>query len=65
MTMTREERFEQMLEDVQKAYASTVARMKVLQAEGKTKTVTYRELLGNKLMYQTVLDLYRAHGLID
>lgn len=61
----REERFEAMLADVQAKYDSTAARMKVLQAEGKNKTVTYRELMGNKLLYQNLLNLYRAYGLIE
>ena len=61
----REERFEKMLADVQANYDSTVARMKVLQAEGKQKTVTYRELMGNKLLYQNTLNLYRSYGLIE
>ena len=61
----REERFEKMLADVQANYDSTVARMKVLQAEGKNKTVTYRELMGNKMLYQNLLNLYRSYKLID
>lgn len=61
----REERFEKMLADIQANYDSTVARMKVLQSEGKTKTVTYRELMGNKLLYQNLLNLYRTYKLID
>ena len=61
----REDRFEKMLADVQANYDSTVARMKVLQAEGKQKTVTYRELMGNKLLYQTTMNLYCSYGLIE
>lgn len=63
--MTREENFEHMLSDVQANYARTVEKMEKLKAEGKTKTATYRELLGNKLLYQNILTMYRVYGLIE
>ena len=61
----REAKFEQMLTDVQAKYDQTIARMMVLQSEGKNKTVTYRELLGSKLFYQNILNLYRSYGLLE
>ena len=61
----REERFERMLEGIQENYADTVRRMDALRAEGKTKTVTFRLLMSYKLMYQTMLSMYREYGLID
>ena len=61
----REERFERMLAEIQAEYASIEQRMAVLRAEGKTKTVTFRQLMGNKLMYQSMLSMYREHGLIE
>ena len=61
----REERFERMLAEIQAEYASIEQRMAVLRAEGKTKTVTFRQLMGNKLMYQSMLSMYRDHGLIE
>ena len=61
----REERFERMLQEIQAEYASIEQRMSVLRAEGKTKTVTFRQLMGNKLMYQNMLSMYREHGLIE
>lgn len=63
--MTREENFERMLSDVQSNYDGIVAKMEKLKAEGKTKTATYRELLGNKLLYQNMLTMYRIYGLIE
>lgn len=63
--MTREENFERMLSDVQSNYDGIVEKMDKLRAEGKTKTATYRELLGNKLLYQNMLTMYRIYGLID
>lgn len=63
--MTREENFERMLRDVQANCRDTAEKMERLRAEGKTKTATYRELLGNKLLYQNMLSMYRIYGLID
>ena len=61
----REERFERMLQEIQAEYAAIERKMSVLRAEGKTKTVTFRQLMGNKLMYQSMLSMYREHGLIE
>lgn len=61
----REEKFERMLCDVQSQYDSIVTKMDRLKAEGKTKTVTYRELMGNKLMLSQILTMYRLYGLIE
>ena len=61
----REERFEKMLQEIQAEYAAIERKMAVLRAEGKTKTVTFRQLMGNKLMYQSMLSMYREHGLIE
>lgn len=63
--MLREEQFEKMLADVRESYDTTVSKMETLKAEGKTKTATYRELLGNKLLYQKLLMMYRIYGLIE
>ena len=54
-----------MLQEIQVEYASIEQRMAVLRAEGKTKTVTFRQLMSNKLMYQSMLSMYRDHGLIE
>ena len=62
--MERLERFETMLTDVQQTYGRITNRMASLAAEGKTKTVTYRELMGQKLLYRNLLELYRSHGLL-
>ena len=61
----REERFERMLQEIQAEYASIEQKMAVLRAEGKTKTVTFRQLMSNKLMYQSMISMYRDHGLIE
>lgn len=61
----REERFERMLAEIQAEYAAIEHKMAALRAEGKTKTATFRQLMGNKLMYQSMLTMYQDHGLIE
>lgn len=61
----REEKFERMLEAVEREYFDTAAKMEQLKAEGKENSATFRQYMGNKLMYQNILSLYRVYGLID
>ena len=61
----REENFEKMLTFVQGKYADTVEKMDKLRAADKTKTATFRQLMGDKLMYQNMLTLYKLYGLIE
>lgn len=61
----REEKFEKMLAFVQQRYADTLQRMEQLKAEDKTKSATFRQLMGDKLMYQNILTLYNLYGLLD
>ena len=61
----REEKFEQMLKDTQKRYKETCERLAVLKTENKTKTATYRQLLGDKMQLKSVLILYKVYGLAD
>ncbi len=61
----REEKFERMLESIKTQYTSTVERLAVLKAEDKTKTATYRQLLGEKLRLKEMLTLYEVYGLLD
>ena len=64
MDENRIENFEKMLSDVQRNYEDTVLKMEKLKAEGKTKSATYRQLMGNKKTYQSMLSMYRIYGLI-
>ena len=57
--------FEKMLSDILAQYESVAEKLVVLKAEGKEKTVTYRQLFANKLQYQTILSYYRTYGLLD
>lgn len=61
----RLEAFEKMLEEIQKNYKNTEQKMADLKAQGKEKTATYRQLMGNKLQYQNMLLLYKIYGLLD
>ncbi len=52
-----------MQNDVARRYADLLDTIARLKAEGKTKTVTYRESLGWKQYYKALLDLYTQYGL--
>jgi len=54
-----------MLAAVLAQYDATVQKMDKLKAEGKEKTVTYRQLFANKLQLQAILSYYKTYGLID
>lgn len=56
--------FEKMLEFVQKNHDDTEAKMEILRGEGKNKTATYGQLMGNKMMYRNLLDLYILFDII-
>ena len=61
----REDRFEEMLNAVKRDYEATTAKMEKLKTEEKTKTATYRQLMGKKLTLQNMLDMYRIYGLTE
>lgn len=65
MDSQRLEAFEKMLAAVIGEYNAAVNKMAQLKATGKEKTVTYRQLMGNKLQYQNMLTMYRLYGLLD
>lgn len=61
----REEKFEKMLSDIQKNYIDITRKMEKLKNENKTKTATYRQLMGTKMNYQNMLSLYKICGLTE
>lgn len=61
----RLENFERMLQAVQREYADIEEKMERLKAEGKTKSATYRQYVGRKMMYQNMLGMYRLYGLVE
>ena len=64
--MTQAERlaaFEAMLQSVQEQSRQVEAQMRALKAEGKERSATYRQLMGNRLQLAQLLAMYRAYGL--
>lgn len=64
--MERDERlaaFETMLVAVETEYTDIIMRMERLKQEGKVKSVTYGQLMGRKLMYTNMLELYKIQEL--
>ena len=50
--MIRLEAFEAMLSDIQKQAEYETEQMERLKAAGKEKTATYRQYLGNRMLYK-------------
>ena len=64
--MNSEERlaaFERMLADIEKNYDDMQRKMDSLKVQGKEKSATYRQFMGNKLMYKQLLNMYEIYGL--
>ncbi len=59
----RLERFETMKAAVEAQHADLVAKMDELRSQGKQKTVTYRQLMGNKLGLENILQLYKLYDI--
>ena len=57
--------FEDMLAAILKQYDNTTEKMVKLKAEGREKTVTYRQLFANKLQLQAMLSYYRTYELLN
>ena len=62
--MDRLEAFERMLADLQARLTATEERMQALRAQGKEKSVTFRQLMGEKLQLQAMLELYKMYDLL-
>ena len=66
--MTQAERlaaFEAMLASVQEQSRQVEAQMRALKAEGKERSATYRQLMGNRLQLTQLLAMYKAYGLTE
>ena len=63
--MDRLQAFEAMLRDIQAQCEREKKKMDELKAKGKEKTATYRQFMGNRLMYMSILDLYKEYGLLE
>lgn len=61
----RLEAFEKMLLSVKQQYEAADEKMKQLKSEGKEKTATYRQLMGNKMQLQYMLSMYQVYDLTE
>ena len=43
---------------------AVITAMETLKAQGKEKSATYRQYLGNRLFYNQLFAMYRQYGLI-
>ena len=59
------EKYRKMHQDILKRYEEALKTIETLKAEGKTKTITFREKLGEKGFYSRVLSMYDAYGIED
>lgn len=62
--MDRLEAFERMLSDLQARLAATEERMQALRAQGSEKSATFRQLMGDRMQMQAMLELYRLYDLL-
>lgn len=62
---TRLEAFEAMLAAVMQEYRQTAEKMAALKAQGKEKSVTFRQLMARRLELANMLAMYRAYGLTE
>ena len=62
--MERLEAFETMLKTVLEQCEAENATMDELKAQGKEKTATYRQYMGNRLFYNQLMELYKKFGLL-
>ena len=62
--MDRLQAFEKMLNDIQEQYEKEKRAMDELKVKGREKTATYRQYMGNRLLYGRILDLYKQYDLL-
>lgn len=62
--MDRLEAFERMLSDLQARLAATEERMQALRAQGREKSATFRQLMGDRMQMQAMMELYRLYDLL-
>lgn len=55
--------YETMQSNIQARYEDAAAKMEALKAQGKEKTVTFRTLFAQKVMYKEMLSIYKVYGL--
>ena len=63
--MYRLERFEKTLATIMEEYVKLGEELKVLRDQGKMKTTKFRDLLGKKMVYMMIINIFKENGLID
>lgn len=63
--MERLEAFEKMLSDIKNQAEYETEQLKQLKAAGKEKSATYKQFLGNRILYNMILEKYKEYGLIE
>lgn len=64
--MDRDEKlkaYEKMQEAIQVEYDNITAKMEQLKNEGRVKSATYRQLMGKRMIYKDMLNMYEVYGL--
>lgn len=59
----RLEGFEKMYAAIKSEYDDIVEKMDKLKDQDRVKSATYRQLMGRKVMYTNMLDLYKLYDL--
>ncbi|MDE5865245.1 MAG: hypothetical protein K2H31_01410 [Lachnospiraceae bacterium] len=63
--MKRLEAFEAMMKMVIEQSESEKIKMDELKLQGKEKTATYRQYMGNRSFYTRMIALYKEYGLLE
>ena len=63
--MERLENFERALKDIINEYDTLGKELEKLRNEGKNKTTKFREMLGKKLVYSMIINIFKRYDLID
>lgn len=64
--MTNEERliqFEKMKTSIEAQHEDVLSKLDKLRAEGRQKSATYQQLLGNKMTFENMLKLYELYDI--
>ena len=62
--MERLEAFESMMKTVLEQSEAEKSRMEELKMQGKEKSATYRQYMGNRVFYNRIIALYKEYGLL-
>ena len=58
-------KFDAAYRDLQNSIAELPGKLETLRAQGKEKTVTYKELLTQKLINNNILMFFEKHGITE